>query len=155
MKKNNLGSYDFIEICPILTIILTIIGAICLFVAGIFYSIVNAWWYFIIIYPIGAFLLVCFYFFTMLIISLCHNVYAICQDIHVIEYYLKNIENKTKSNVISTDKKTEVATTIQKENTNILKATNQSLINTVECPNCFAQNSPTATNCSKCGCPLK
>lgn len=146
-EKTNLGSYDFIEMCAKITTVLIIIAAICIFAAGIIYSYLIAWWYFIIIYLIGGFALVCGYFFSMLMISLCHDVY-------MIKRHLENSDNKPNTKELTLGKKTPV-TTIKKENTNILKTSNQSFINSVECPVCLTQNSPSATKCSKCGSPLK
>lgn len=139
--KTDLGSYYFIDICSKLTVILTIIAAIGIFIYGIVASTIFAWWYFIVVYLCGGFALVCFYFFNMLLISLCHNVYIIKKSLVNAD---GDVSNNNQKNIFR--KRTKSPISIGEISSNI---------STIECPSCFAQNSPTATHCKECGCPLK
>lgn len=142
--KMDLGSYFFIDICSKLTVILTIIAAIGIFIYGIVASIIFAWWYFIVVYLCGGFALVCFYFFNMLLISLCHNVYIIRMNLEKVGGFA--LHKRTTITKQTITQSTKSPNSIGKIDSNI---------STIECPSCLAQNSQTATHCKECGCPLK
>lgn len=152
--KTDLGSYYFIDICSKLTVILTIIAAIGIFIYGIVASTIFAWWYFIVVYLCGGFALVCFYFFNMLLISLCHNVYIIKKSLVNAD---GDVSNNNRVNIFQNEESIkDIRENLEAKDVEIDVTTLETEDDgSIRCPVCLTKLKEDETKCPNCGFDFK
>lgn len=166
---NNLNDYTWIAFFNIMTKIISVICIIGCFIAGIIVSVsLNEAWPFFAIFIGGAITVIIYYGTSMLLLSLCHNIYCIRKNG---EKQLKlEILNEKESIEGKSNKQSELNTSSKIRNDIRKEKIVQEILsipdeedeeNTEnnpkenECPNCFAKISPKDKECPSCGYKLK